>query len=57
MYFHFYGEKDRARKLFADLSLETNKDLFQSDFSVAERRCPQGLPIGKLMRQAVALLS
>jgi uncharacterized protein len=56
MYFHAYGEKDRARELFAALPAETRRDLVRCDFSTAERRCPQGLPIGKLMREASALL-
>jgi len=56
MYFHSYGEKDRARELFAGLPAATRKDLLQCDFSTAERMCPQGLAIGKLMREATVLL-
>jgi uncharacterized protein len=56
MYFHSYGEEDRARELFAGLPAETRRDLVQCDFSTAERRCPQGLPIGKLMSEAAVLL-
>jgi uncharacterized protein len=56
MYLHSYGEKDRAREIFSRLPIETTKNLLQCDFSMAERRCPQGLPIGELMRQATVLL-
>jgi uncharacterized protein len=56
MYFHSYGEKDRARELFAGLPAAVRKDLPQCDFSTAERKCPQGLPIGKLMKEATVLL-
>jgi predicted aldo/keto reductase-like oxidoreductase len=57
MYFHAYGEKERARSLFAGLPKPACKDLFHLDFSEAEARCPQGVPIGRLMREASVLLA
>jgi len=57
MYFHAYGERDRARELFAELPVTTAKNLLTHDFSMAEERCPQGVSIGKLMREAASLLA
>ncbi len=57
MYFHAYGEKERARSLFAGLPEPARKDLFRLDFSEAEKRCPQGVPIGRLMREASTVLA
>jgi predicted aldo/keto reductase-like oxidoreductase len=57
MYFHAYGEKDRARELFAKLPGTTLQSVLSGDFSTAERSCPQRLPIGKLMREAASLLA
>jgi len=57
MYFHAYGEKDRARELFAGLPWTSRRYLKSGDFSAAEKHCPQAIPIGKLMREAGSLLS
>lgn len=56
MYYHSYGDPDRAKKLFARLSAEQHERLKKMDFSAAERKCPQRLEIGKLMGEAVRLL-
>ncbi len=57
MYFHAYGDKDRARELFAGLPGAMRRHLKTGDFSAAEKGCPQGVPIGKLMREAASLLA
>jgi uncharacterized protein len=57
MYFHAYGEEDRARELFASLPRMSRRDLKHCNFSAAERNCPQGVPIGKLMKEAGTLLA
>jgi uncharacterized protein len=57
MYFHAYGDKDRARELFAGLPGARRRHLKTGDFSAAEKGCPQGVPIGKLMREATSLLA
>jgi hypothetical protein len=57
MYFHAYGERDRARELFAELPAATTNSLLTCDYSRAEERCPQGVPIGKLMKEAASLLA
>ena len=57
MYFHSYGEKDQARAVFEGLSEGARKSLLTCSFSAAEAKCPQGLPIGRLMREATTLLA
>ena len=57
MYFHNYGEKDQARVLFAGLPEAARKRLVTDDFTRAEKNCPQGLPIGRLMKEAASLLA
>lgn len=57
MYYESYGECDRARSLYAQLSPRILKRLIGFDYSLAEKRCPQGLPIGRLMREATKVLS
>ena len=57
MYYRSYGECDRARVLFGKLPSRTRKYLLTLDYSSAERSCPQGIPVGKLMREASKLLT
>ncbi|MCK8600843.1 aldo/keto reductase [Desulfoferrobacter suflitae] len=56
MYHNSYGERDRARSLFAGLPAVTRDCLLGHDYSEAEKVCPQGLKIGQLMREATRLL-
>jgi len=53
MYSRSYGEPQRARTEFRRLPASVRRKLAFLDYSEAERRCPQGLAIGKLMREAV----
>jgi predicted aldo/keto reductase-like oxidoreductase len=57
MYYHDYGDRDRARALFAELPAETRSRLGQVDYSPAEARCPQRIAIGRLMREAGRILA
>ena len=57
MYYESYGECDRARSLYAELSPKIHERLIGFDYSLAEQRCPQGLPIGRLMREAAKILA
>jgi uncharacterized protein len=57
MYFHSYQDYGLARYSFKDLPTETRALLTQLDFSEAEKSCPRKLPIGRLVREAVTLLS
>lgn len=57
MYYHGYGDRDRARSLFRELPLDTRRRIARRDYAAAERRCPQGMPIGSLMRKAARELA
>jgi predicted aldo/keto reductase-like oxidoreductase len=57
MYYNNYGEKDKARELFAQIPSEVRNKLLRTDYSSAEARCPQHLPIGKLIAEAVSKLA
>ncbi|MBT8341991.1 MAG: aldo/keto reductase, partial [Desulfatitalea sp.] len=53
MYNRGYGRSDWARHHFSRLPDTVRDALTCADFTVAESRCPQGMPIGRLMREAV----
>ena len=57
MYYRSYGDRDLARQLFAQVPANTREQLTRLDYSTAEQRCPNGLPIARLMREASDLLS
>jgi predicted aldo/keto reductase-like oxidoreductase len=57
MYYNSYGDKDRARKLFAQIPSAVRNKLLSVDYSWAEAVCPQGLPIKSLIAEAVAKLA
>jgi len=57
MYHNSYGDCHRARALFAELPSGTRKHMLSLDYSAAERRCPQGMPIGELMKEAAEILA
>jgi predicted aldo/keto reductase-like oxidoreductase len=57
MYLHSYQDLGLARSTFKNLSTQARELLTQSDFSGAEKSCPHNLPIGRLMREAVVLLT
>jgi len=56
MYYESYGDRHRARSLYGQLSSEIRARILSSDYSLAERRCPQGMAIGRLMKRAEQLL-
>ena len=57
MYYNSYGEQEQARELFAQIPGKVRRKLLSTDYSVAEARCPQHLPIGKLIAEAVSRLA
>jgi predicted aldo/keto reductase-like oxidoreductase len=57
MYYNSYGEKDMARELFAQIPPDVRGRLLAADYSLAEARCPQCMPIGKLVAEAVSKLA
>jgi predicted aldo/keto reductase-like oxidoreductase len=57
MYARDYGDRDRAKTLFRSLPSEVRRTMTHRDYTAAEKRCPNGLPIGRLMREAVLELA
>lgn len=56
-YYNSYGHHDEARKLFAQIPPRVRNKLLSIDYSSAEARCPQHLPITKLIAEAVTKLA
>ena len=57
MYYNSYGERDRARELFAQIPPGVRNKLATADYSVVEGRCPQHLPVRELIGEALAKLA
>ncbi len=57
MYSRCYGESERAKSAFNKLPSEVRGRMAVMDFRDAENRCPQGMPIGRLIREAVIELA
>jgi len=57
MYYHSYGECDQARSLYGQLSRDIRERLNNFDYSLAEKKCPQRVPIRRLMREACRILA
>jgi predicted aldo/keto reductase-like oxidoreductase len=57
MYYNSYGQQDRARTLFAQIPRKVRDRLPHLDYTAAEARCPQHLPIAKLVAEAVGKLA
>ena len=57
MYYNSYGQPDWARELFAQIPDNIRSKLLSIDYSVAEACCPQRMPIGKLVAEAVGKLA
>jgi predicted aldo/keto reductase-like oxidoreductase len=57
MYYNSYGEREEARELFAQIPSDVKSKLLNTDYSIAEARCPQHLPIGKFISEAVCKLA
>jgi uncharacterized protein len=52
MYARSYGDIDRARAELRALGTVCHEALARADYRAAEARCPQRLPIARLMRDA-----
>jgi len=57
MYYNSYGEKEVAKELFAEIPEQFRERLAGTDYSLAEARCPQHLPVARLMAEAVNKLA
>jgi predicted aldo/keto reductase-like oxidoreductase len=56
MYYESYGDRYRARSLYGQLSSDVRARIGSFDCSSAEKQCPQGMAIGRLMKRAEQLL-
>ncbi|MDJ0816800.1 MAG: aldo/keto reductase [Desulfobacterales bacterium] len=52
MYARCYGELETAISYFNDIPLNVRNRIAHIDYRKAERKCPRGLDIGRLMREA-----
>ncbi len=57
MYYNDYGQHQYARELFAVIPAHIRAKLLTTDYSTAHARCPQHLPIAKLVAEAVKKLA
>ena len=57
MYARCYGELDKARSQFRKLPPRVRNHMAELDFKEAERKCPQRIDIGRLMREAATELA
>jgi len=57
MYNCSYGDRAKAVSLFNTIPADIRSNLFRFDYAKAEKRCPQNVPIGKLVLQASEDLS
>jgi hypothetical protein len=57
MYAHSYDDKQRAVAEFNKISTDVRARLTRLDYSMAERRCPQRLPIAQLIQAAIKTLA
>lgn len=57
MYGRSYGDQDYAVTEFRKISENRRGQLAELDYSLAEKKCPQKIPIGKLIMEAIEELS
>ena len=57
MYYNSYGDCDEAKRLFAQIPDGVKDKLLDADYTLAEARCPQHLPIRELVIEAVHKLT
>ncbi|MBN2455352.1 MAG: aldo/keto reductase [Sedimentisphaerales bacterium] len=57
MYYNSYGQRERATALFAQIPASMRERLRGNDYSIAEAKCPNHLPIARLVKEAVAKLA
>ena len=57
MYSRCYGDHERAKMAFIKLPSEVRRRMGDINYDDAERKCPNKLPIGQLMREVVIELA
>ena len=51
MYYSGYGDRDRALALFNALPTDQKAQICETDYSKAEKNCPQKIKIGKILKK------
>jgi len=51
MYYDSYGDRDKAMELFNALPTDQKRNICMTDYSIAERKCPQKIQIGKVLKK------
>lgn len=57
MYHDSYASRQLAKEHFSAIDAQIRGKMAMLDYSMAEQKCPQKLPIGKLIREAVTKLA
>jgi uncharacterized protein len=57
MYYNSYGDKAGARAYFSQIPSDVRNRLLATDYSLAESRCPQRMPIREYIAEAVEKLA
>jgi hypothetical protein len=57
MYSRSYGNRIYARSRFHSIAPEARAAMAGVDYAAAEERCPNRMPIGRLMREALIELA
>ena len=57
MYYNSYGDRDKALSLFNSLPTDQKRNIFTTDYSKAERKCPQKIQIGKVLKKILVDLT
>ena len=57
MYYHSYGDLDKARSLYGLIPKRIRENIADFDYSIAEEKCPRKIAIGKLIRKAAEELA
>ena len=51
MYYNGYGDRDKALALFNALPTAQKANIFRTDYSQAEKNCPQNILIGRVLKE------
>jgi uncharacterized protein len=57
MYYNSYGDTKMARQLYAELPAQARHRMLNTDYSLAERHCPNRMPVARLMSEAAGKLA
>jgi predicted aldo/keto reductase-like oxidoreductase len=52
MYANSYKDRRKASRLFSRLPTDVKENVLKADFSMAERKCPQRIRIGRIVKKA-----